>query len=108
MSVNPPPSAFDPRQIGVLLVGHGSTRNPDSGVPTRALADAVRARGLFGGVSAGFLREKPAARDALAALDMPVVVVVPNFFEDGILVREVVPRALGMDGLDRTVLMAEP
>ncbi len=81
---------------GLLLVGHGSS---DLEIATESLqrhAAALRARGLFAAVEAGFLRGSPGAGEALARLDMPDLYVVPFFLGEGYFSEVAVPRRLGL------------
>ena len=49
----------------LLIVGHGSTVNPDSSAPTLAHAAEIRRRESFRGVACCFWKEEPSLRDAL-------------------------------------------
>ncbi len=84
----------------LLIVGHGSTVNPDSGAPSLAHAAAIRRRGVFARVACVFWKEEPAMRDwPLLFDDDPAirrVCVVPNFISEGYFTRTVIPRELGL------------
>jgi sirohydrochlorin cobaltochelatase len=85
----------------LLLVGHGSTVNPDSSAPSLAQAAAIRARGIFREVACCFWKEEPSLRDALFLFDEPEireVFVVPNFISEGYFTQTVIPRELELDG----------
>src|SRR6187549_216469 len=82
----------------LVIVGHGSTLNPDSSAPTHAHADAIRARGLFAEVVCAFWKEEPSLREVLRTVDSPEVFVVPNFISEGYFTQEVIPRELGLSG----------
>ena len=84
----------------LLIVGHGSTVNPDSSAPSLAQAAAIRKRGLFREVACCFWKEEPALRDALFFFDDPEireVYVVPNFISEGYFTQTVIPRELQLD-----------
>jgi sirohydrochlorin cobaltochelatase len=81
-----------------LILGHGSTVNPDSSEPTRAHAGRIRSMGLFAEVAAGFWKEEPGFRRALSALESPEVYIVPNFIGDGYFTGRVIPKVLALDG----------
>ena len=84
----------------LLIVGHGSTVNPDSGAPSLAHAAAIRRRGLFAQVGCVFWKEEPAMRDWPLLFDPGAVrdvYVVPNFISEGYFTRTVIPRELGLD-----------
>lgn len=82
----------------LVIVGHGSTTNPDSSGPTRHLADLIRARGIFDEVTCCFWKEEPSLREVLHTLTAPVVYVVPNFISEGYFTRSVIPRELELEG----------
>jgi len=85
----------------LLIVGHGSTVNPDSSAPTLKHAADIRRRGMFAEVACGFWKEEPSLRDALlffADAAIHDVYVVPNFISEGYFTRTVIPRELELIG----------
>ncbi len=90
------PDCPDWAECALLIVGHGSTVTPDSGAPTRAHADAIRRRGVFGEVHAAFWKEEPGVREVLDAIGRREIYVVPNFISEGYFTRRVIPRELGL------------
>jgi sirohydrochlorin cobaltochelatase len=85
----------------LLIVGHGSTVNPDSSAPTLAHAAEIRRRKMFGDVACAFWKEEPSLRDALFLFDDPAikeVYVVPNFISEGYFTQTVIPRELELNG----------
>lgn len=102
----PPALASLPRPLrpdaGLLLLGHGSTENPDSSEPTWVCADEIRRRGLFGEVRCAFWKEEPTFRQAWQLFDAGEIYVVPNFISEGYFTRQVIPRELGLGG-ERTL-----
>lgn len=93
---------IDTSKAALLLIGHGSARNQQSRVPTERLAEELRRRGLFAQVEACFLKEPPLIADALARLSAPTVIAVPNLAGEGPLVRNDIPRMLGLTGDEPT------
>lgn len=88
-------------EAALLIVGHGSTVNPDSSAPSLAQAAAIRARGIFGEVACAFWKEEPSLRDALLLFHEPEireVYVVPNFISEGYFTQTVIPRELELEG----------
>jgi sirohydrochlorin cobaltochelatase len=85
----------------LLIVGHGSTVNPDSSAPSYAHAAAIRRMGVFAEVACCFWKEEPSLRDAAAGLlfDPAVreVYAVPNFISEGYFTQTVIPRELCLD-----------
>lgn len=82
----------------LVIVGHGSTMNPDSSTPTHAHADTIRRQGLFAEVACAFWKEEPGMREVLRTVDSPEVYVVPNFISEGYFTQEVIPRELQLNG----------
>ena len=88
-------------ESALLIVGHGSTVNPDSSAPSLAQAGAIRERGVFREVACCFWKEEPSLRDALLLFDDPEireVYVVPNFISEGYFTQTVIPRELELNG----------
>jgi len=82
----------------LILVGHGSTQNPDSSAPTLALAQSLRERGLFNEVATCFWKEEPSFREALRTVDSEEVYVVPNFISEGYFTQKIIPREMELQG----------
>ena len=85
----------------LLIVGHGSTVNPDSSAPTLRHAVEIRRRGMFAEVACCFWKEEPSLRDALLFFrdeTIREVYVVPNFISEGYFTRTVIPRELELTG----------
>jgi len=88
-------------EAGLLIVGHGSTVNPDSSAPTLAHAVEIRRRNIFAEVQCAFWKEEPSLRDALSLFDPETiknVYVVPNFISEGYFTQTVIPRELELSG----------
>jgi len=85
----------------LLIIGHGSTVNPDSSVPTRRHAAEIQKRNLFADVRCAFWKEEPSLRDArffFADQAIREVFVVPNFISEGYFTQTVIPRELELKG----------
>ena len=93
--------ASDFGSSGLLIVGHGSTVNPDSSAPSLSHAAEIRRRGIFGDVQCCFWKEEPSMRDALLMFQeggIKEVYVVPNFISEGYFTQTVIPRELELSG----------
>ena len=95
-TIAPHPGAS--RRRGLLIVGHGSTVNPDSATPTLRHADEIRARQVFDEVYACFWKEEPGLREAHALFTADEIYVVPNFISEGYFTIDVIPRELRLSG----------
>lgn len=82
----------------LVIIGHGSTVNPDSSAPTFDHAAALRARGVFGEVHCAFWKEEPSCRQVLHMVDRDDIYVVPNFISEGYFTKTVIPRELDLAG----------
>jgi sirohydrochlorin cobaltochelatase len=82
----------------LLIVGHGSTENPDSSTPYFEHADEIRRRGLFAEVHCCFWKEEPSMREARYMIDSDEVYVVPDFISEGYFTQDVIPRELELTG----------
>lgn len=80
-----------------MLVGHGSTVNTESALPTMQHAAELRRRGLFREVFEAFWKQEPSIVTTLAKIQSPRLFVVPLFISDGYFTGEVIPRELGLD-----------
>ena len=92
---------MESRNSALLIVGHGSTVNPDSSAPTLAHAAEIRRRNIFADVQCAFWKEEPSLRDAIFLFDPDTiknVCVVPNFISEGYFTQIVIPRELELNG----------
>jgi sirohydrochlorin cobaltochelatase len=92
---------MDRKGTALLIVGHGSTVNPDSSAPTLAHAAEIRRRGTFADVECAFWKEEPSLRDAIFLFNPQIireVYVVPNFISEGYFTETVIPRELELNG----------
>ena len=85
-------------EAALLIVGHGSTENPDSSTPYFDHATEIRKRGLFAEVHCCFWKEEPSMREALYMIDAEEVYIVPDFISEGYFTRDVIPRELELAG----------
>jgi sirohydrochlorin cobaltochelatase len=89
------------QESALLIVGHGSTVNPDSSAPTLAHAAEIRRRNIFADVQCAFWKEEPSLRDAIFLFDPDTiknVCIVPNFISEGYFTQIVIPRELELNG----------
>ena len=85
-------------QAALILVGHGSTLNPDSSQPTYQHAETIRRQGIFGEIVCAFWKEEPSLREVLGMVRCKTIFVVPNFISEGYFTQEVIPRELRLTG----------
>jgi len=86
------------QKAALVIAGHGSTRSPDSCLPTLAHAETIRHRGIFAEVATCFWKQEPSFREALQMVKSREIYVVPNFISEGYFTRTVIPREMGLAG----------
>jgi len=84
----------------LVIVGHGSHRNPASDEPAFAHADRIRKTDAFEEVREAFWKEEPSPSEVLRIVDSDEVYVVPLFVSEGYFTEQVIPRELRLDGWD--------
>ncbi|QQY07625.1 MAG: cobalamin biosynthesis protein CbiX [Candidatus Xiphinematobacter sp.] len=87
------------RDSALIVVGHGSTVNPDSSTPTRIHTARIRKCNIFREVVCCFWKEEPSMREVYHMLDSKEIFVVPNFISEGYFTKTVIPRELELDGV---------
>ncbi|MEM1158413.1 MAG: CbiX/SirB N-terminal domain-containing protein [Verrucomicrobiota bacterium] len=88
----------DWQDAALLLLGHGSTTNPDSSQPTLRHAATIRRRELFSEVATAFWKEAPFFSEVLHQINAEHVYVVPNFISEGYYTKGIIPREFRMTG----------
>lgn len=66
---------LSPHEVTLLLIAHGTLRNPSSAATTEAHAAAIRAASRFRQVVTAYLDQPPGITEALASLPAPIVAV---------------------------------
>src|SRR5215212_714447 len=97
----------------LVIVGHGSHLNGDSGLPVYLHAQRIRDNVEFDEVVECFWKEEPSMRHVLDTVESEDVYVVPAFISEGYFTQQVIPRELGLTGLvtrkgDKTIHYAGP
>jgi sirohydrochlorin cobaltochelatase len=80
----------------LLIIGHGSTVNGDSGGTVHQHAAELRQRGIFADVRVAFFKIEPRIGPALADIRTPRIFVVPLFVSEGYFTRQAIPCELGL------------
>ncbi len=89
---------IDKPDSALVIVGHGSTENPDSATPNLLHALEIERQGCFAEVVTCFWKEEPSMREVLRMVDSREVYIVPNFISEGYFTQTVIPRELELDG----------
>jgi sirohydrochlorin cobaltochelatase len=93
-----PLSRADRRRGALLVVGHGTERDPRSGDVVRAIVRRLRRSHTYGQVELAFLDEDPRLGDVVAGIDAPDLVLVPFLAAEGRHTGETIPRDLRLAG----------
>lgn len=92
----------------LLVLGHGSSKHPDSSRSVRMHADVLRERGNFAQVHCAFLKEEPFIEGALDRMDAEKICIVPDFLAEGYFTRQVIPAKLNLTERDASIRYAPP
>jgi sirohydrochlorin cobaltochelatase len=79
----------------LVLLGHGTTLNPDSEKPVLQHSAELRKRRIFADVQPAFWKQPPVLHQVLEQLRTPRVFIVPFFLTAGYFSDQVIPKALG-------------
>ena len=79
----------------LVLLGHGSTQNAESGAPVYQHAAELRRRRIFAEVREAFWKQEPQVKQVLDSIFAPRVFIVPVFISEGYFSDEIIPRELG-------------
>jgi sirohydrochlorin cobaltochelatase len=79
----------------LVILGHGTSLNPESSAPVYQHAAELRRRGGFAAVAEAFWKQEPNVKQVSAGLTASRVFIVPLFISEGYFSEQVIPRALG-------------
>ncbi len=81
----------------LVLFGHGTALNEESGVPVRQHAAELRRRKCFAEVREAYWKQEPRLTDVVAGVSTRRVFLVPLFISEGYFSEQVIPQALGFE-----------
>ena len=87
----------------ILLVGHGTPRNPESARRTREVADILESLGAASRVHAVFLEQPPKVDDWRDLVEAESVLVVPFLMASWFHGARDLPERVGLDPLDAAI-----
>ena len=91
----PFPRAPKPKDITLLIAGHGTEKNENSRKAIERQVELIRAMNRYAGVHAIFMEESPRIADGYQFARTKNLVVVPFFISDGLHTQEDIPVLLG-------------
>ncbi len=89
-------ASLSPSSASLIVVGHGTSRDPSSGSSVRTVVASLGVSGPFQRVVAGFIDATPNVAAALHALPAGPVVAVPFLMAEAGHSLDDLPRALGL------------
>ncbi len=87
-----------PGRQALVLLGHGTDLNKNSGGVIYLNADRIRERNLYDLVEVGFLDQDPEIGEVVENVEAESVVLIPVFIAEGWHTRETIPEDLGLTG----------
>ena len=87
-----------PGRRALVLLGHGTDLNKNSGGVIYLNAGRIRERGLYDRVDVGFLDQAPEIGEVVEHVEAENVVLIPVFIAEGWHTRETIPEDLGLTG----------
>ncbi|HKZ27556.1 MAG TPA: CbiX/SirB N-terminal domain-containing protein [Rubrobacteraceae bacterium] len=87
-----------PGRRALVLLGHGTDLNKNSGGVIYLNADRIRERNLYDLVEVGFLDQNPEIGEVVENVEAANVVLIPVFIAEGWHTRETIPEDLGLTG----------
>ena len=87
-----------PGRRALVLLGHGTDMNKNSGGVIYLNADRIRERGTYDLVEVGFLDQDPEIGEVVENVEAENVVLIPVFIAEGWHTRETIPEDLGLTG----------
>ena len=100
-------------RTALVLLGHGTDLNKNSGGVIYLNAGRIRERGLYDAVEVGFLDQEPEIGSVVEGVEAENVILIPVFIAEGWHTRETIPEDLGLAGEvtvrdDKTVFYGAP
>jgi sirohydrochlorin cobaltochelatase len=85
-------------RTALVLLGHGTDLNKNSGGVIYLNAGRIRERGIYDLVEVGFLDQEPEIGQVVAGVEAENVILIPLFIAEGWHTRETIPEDLGLGG----------
>jgi len=85
-------------RTALVLLGHGTDLNKNSGGVIYLNAGRIRERGIYDLVEVGFLDQEPEIGDVVDRIEAENVILIPLFIAEGWHTRETIPEDLGLTG----------
>jgi sirohydrochlorin cobaltochelatase len=102
-----------PGRRALVLLGHGTDLNKNSGGVIYLNAERTRERDLYDFVEVGFLDQEPEIGEVVENVEAESIVLIPVFIAEGWHTRETIPEDLNLTGevtvrKDKTIYYGAP
>ena len=81
----------------LVVLGHGTVLNDNSGAPVFQHATELRGRKIFCEVREAFWKQEPQVKKVLAGISALRAFIVPLFISEGYFSTEIIPKELGFN-----------
>lgn len=81
----------------LVVLGHGTELNEQSGAPVFQHATELRRRAIFRDVREAFWKQEPQIKKVLAEISASRIFIAPLFISEGYFADQVIPESLGFD-----------
>jgi sirohydrochlorin cobaltochelatase len=88
----------------LILFGHGTALNADSGATVLQHGAELRRRRIFAHVSEAFWKQDPLLAEVALKVRQPCVFFLPFFISEGYFSEQVIPAALGFEVQDQRIV----
>jgi sirohydrochlorin cobaltochelatase len=100
-------------RTALVLLGHGTDLNKNSGGVIYQNADRIRERGIYDLVEVGFLDQEPEIGEVVGTVEAKNVILIQLFIAEGWHTRETIPEDLRLTGEvtvreDKTIFYGAP
>jgi sirohydrochlorin cobaltochelatase len=100
-------------RTALVLLGHGTDLNKNSGGVIYLNAERIRKRGIYDLVEVGFLDQEPEIGAVVERIAAQTIILIPVFIAEGWHTRETIPEDLGLTGevtvrKDKTIFYGAP
>ncbi|MBA2712598.1 MAG: hypothetical protein H0U55_03465 [Rubrobacteraceae bacterium] len=100
-------------RTALVLLGHGTDLNKNSGGVIYLNAGRIRERGIYDLVEVGFLDQEPEIGGVVDGVEAENAILIPLFIAEGWHTRETIPEDLGLTGevtlrQDKTIYYGAP
>ena len=99
----------DLSKTALLILGHGSSRHPDSSRSVKMHTEILSQSGTYAEVFCAFLKEEPFIEaELLDQIESENICIIPDFLAEGYFTRQVIPKKLNLTEQGNNVRYCPP